>query len=201
MSSDTDRDPDDHSRPRARRRAVRLETRPIYQGRVLELWVDRVRLPHGREASMELVHHRGAAAVLPLLPDGRVVMISQYRYATGGMLLEIPAGGLEPDEEPVRCARRELAEEAGYDLGPGGELVSLGWIWTTPGFSDERIWLFLARGIVPGRQRLEADEVIEVVTLPWREAVEKARRGQIHDGKTVCALLRAEPLLGGGCDQ
>lgn len=175
----------------------RLGSRTVYQGRVVELYVDRVRLPHGGEADMELVHHRGAAAVLPFLDDERVLLLSQYRYATGGWLLELPAGGLEPDEEPAAAARRELAEETGHRLAADGELVPLGWIWTTPGFCDEKIWLYAARGLEPATQNLDRDEVLTVRTVPFAEAVEKARRGEIHDGKTVCALLRAAHRFGG----
>jgi len=171
-----------------------LEIRPIHEGKVLDLSVDRVRLPNGRVADLELVHHRGAAAVLPLLPDGRALLIRQFRYPTGGWLLEIPAGKLDPAEGPERCARRELEEETGWCLAPDGELVSLGWIWTSPGFTDEKIWLFLARGLEEGTSALEDDEVLEPEKLPLEEAVKQARQGQIHDAKTVCALLRAAAI-------
>ncbi len=174
----------------------RLDSKTLYRGRVLDLYVDRVRLPHGKVADMELVHHRGAAAVVPLLPDERVILLSQYRYATGGRVLEVPAGGLEPDEDPVACARRELAEETGWRLGEDGELISLGWIWTTPGFADEKIWLYLARGLEETEQDLDRDEILTVETMPFSDAVEKARAGRIHDGKTVCALLRAAAVIG-----
>lgn len=174
----------------------RIDSKALYKGRVLDLYVDRVRLPNGQIADMELVHHRGAAAVVPLLPDGRVILLSQYRYPTGGELLEIPAGRLEPDEDPELCARRELAEETPWHLAEDGELVSLGWIWTTPGFADEKIWLYLARGLEESEQNLDRDEILTIETLPFTEAVEKAREGQIHDSKTVCALLRAAAVVG-----
>jgi len=174
-----------------------LEIRSIHRGKVLDLSVDRVRLPNGEEADLEMVHHRGAAAVVPLLPDGRVLLVRQFRYATGGWLLEIPAGKLSPEEEPVPCARRELEEETGWRLARGeGELIPLGWIWTSPGFTDEKIWLYLARGLEPGSEEREAHEVLEVEALPFEEAVAKARRGEIHDAKTVCALLRAVAMPG-----
>lgn len=173
----------------------RIDSKTLYQGRVLDLYVDRVRLPHGKIADMELVHHRGAAAVVPLLPDGRVILLSQYRYPTGGRILEVPAGRLEADEDPEPCARRELAEETGWRLAEDGELISLGWIWTTPGFADEKIWLYLARGLDRAQQSLERDEILSVEPMPFKEAVEKARQGQIHDSKTVCALLRAAAQL------
>lgn len=176
----------------------RLASRKIYRGRTIELTIERVRLPNGREMDFEKIHHRGATAVVPLLPNGDVVLIRQYRYATGGWLLEVPAGTRDGCEPPESCARREIEEEAGYRVGEAGELVPLGWIWTTPGFTDEKIWLFLATGLEPVPQRLEEDELIEVETLPLAEAARRAARGEIEDAKSVCALLRAAAHLGVG---
>jgi ADP-ribose pyrophosphatase len=129
---------------------------------------------------------------LPLLSDGSVLMLRQYRHTIGDWLLEIPAGKLDPGEEVATGARRELAEETGLT---GGELQPLGWIWMTPGFCDERIWLFLATGLEPGAQRLEADEVLELVRLPFEEAVRRAAEGEIYDAKSACALLRAAAVV------
>ena len=182
----------------AHRGAEVLESRRIYVGRAVELVVDLVTLPNGRQAEMEVVRHRGSAAVLPIARpaegggDGggvgeEVVLLRQFRHAAGAWLLEIPAGKLDDDEPPEECARRELEEETGL---VAGSLEPLGWIWTTPGTTDERIWLFAARGLTPGRQRLEADEVVEVERMPLAEAVEQAVRGDIQDAKTICALLR-----------
>jgi ADP-ribose pyrophosphatase len=168
--------------------ARRLGSRTIHRGRAVQLDVDRIRLPNGREMDFELVHHPGAAAVLPMLDDATVLLIRQYRYATGGWLLEIPAGTLDPGESPERCAFRETAEETGYQAG---RLEPLGWIWTSPGVLDEKIWLYLARDLAPARQDLQHDEILTVVPMPLAEAVDKARRGEIHDAKSVCALLRA----------
>ncbi|HEX9943958.1 MAG TPA: NUDIX hydrolase [Thermoanaerobaculia bacterium] len=166
----------------------RLGTREIFRGRTIHVDVDRVRLPNGREMDMELVHHRGAAAVVPVLDDGTVLLVRQYRYATGGWLLEIPAGKLDSGESPETCAAREVEEETGYRPA---SLQPLGWIWTTPGFADEKIWLYLATGLQPTAQTLGDDEVLSLERMPLKEAVEKAARGEIHDGKSVCALLRA----------
>jgi ADP-ribose pyrophosphatase len=174
------------------REAERLGTREIFAGRTIHVAVDTVRLPNAKVMDVELVHHQGAVAVVPVIGDD-VLMIRQYRYATGGWLLEIPAGKLEPGEQPEAGAVRETEEETGYRPA---ELESLGWIWPTPGFCDEKIWLFLARGLEEARQNLDEDEVLELERIPLKEAVEKAARGEIHDGKSTCALLRVGRLLG-----
>lgn len=174
------------------REGERLGTREIFGGRTIHVAVDTVRLPNAKVMDVELIHHQGAVAVVPLI-GGDVLMIRQYRYATGGWLLEIPAGKLEPGEKPETCAVRETEEETGYRPA---ELEPLGWIWTTPGFCDEKIWLFLARGLEQTRQKLEEDEVIELERIPLEEALEKAANGEIHDGKSACALLRVGRLLG-----
>jgi ADP-ribose pyrophosphatase len=176
-------------------RAERLGTHEVFRGRTLRVAVDRVRLPNGREMDFELVHHQGAAAVVPVLEDGTVLLLRQYRYATGGWLLEIPAGKLDPGESPEACAIRETEEETGYRAG---KLQPLGWIWTTPGFADERIWLFLATELTPTAQILGDDEVLSLERMPLKEAVEKAARGEIHDAKSAVALLRAGDAREGG---
>ncbi|MEM7050406.1 MAG: NUDIX hydrolase [Acidobacteriota bacterium] len=162
----------------------------IYRGSVIDLSVESLRLPNGADLDLELIHHQGAAAVVPMIGD-EVVMVRQYRHAAGGWLYEIPGGKLDGDT-PEDCARREVEEEVGYRAG---ELVSLGWIWTTPGFTDEKIWLYLARDLEPTRQALEEYEVLEVVRLPMAEAVRRAASGEIPDAKTVCGLLRASSVL------
>ena len=164
-----------------------LERRTIHKGRVVDLSVDRVRLPNGNTCELELIRHPGASAVVPLDADGNVLLVRQYRYATGGYLLEVPAGKLDPGEAPEPCAMREVEEETGHRPG---RLTSMGWIWTTPGFTDERIWLYLATELSPTRQTLQADEVLSVERIPLDRAVAMARQGEIHDAKSVCALLR-----------
>lgn len=175
-----------------RRVGERLSSREIYEGRTIHVAVDRVRLPNDREMDIEIVHHKGAVAIVPVIDDD-VLMVRQYRYTTGGWLLEIPAGKLEADEKPEACAIRETEEETGYRPG---ELEPLGWIWPTPGFCDEKIWLFLAKDLTQTQQGLEDDEVLELERMPLKEAIEKAAKGEIHDGKSICALLRAARKLG-----
>ena len=171
-----------------------LDRKEIFAGRTVRLSVDRVELPNGMAVDLERIHHAGAAAIVPLTADGDVLMVRQYRWATGGWLLELPAGKLDhPGEPPEACAERELEEETGHRAG---RLEPLGWIWSSPGFADERIWLYLATDLTPTLQVLEADEVLHVVRLPLAEAVSRAASGEIPDSKSVCALLRAGKRLG-----
>lgn len=175
--------------------AERLSSRSVFAGRRIAVRVDRVRLPNGSELDFEMIHHPGAAAIVPLLGSGEVLMLRQYRYATGGWLLEVPAGTRDGDEPPEQCAARELREETGYQAGT---LQPLGWIWTTPGFTDERIWLYLATDLVGGDQALESDEVLTLERLPLARAAAMAAGGEIVDAKSVAALLRAAAWLGRG---
>jgi ADP-ribose pyrophosphatase len=166
-----------------------LSTRHVHDGRIVKLSIEEVRLPNGNRVSLEIVRHPGAAAVVPVDDQGRVILVRQYRHATGSWLLEVPAGKLDhAGESPEACALREVEEETGYKAG---HLVPLGWIWTTPGFTDERIWLYLARDLTPTRSALQEDEVLTVETMPLSEAVRRATSGEIVDAKSVCALLRA----------
>lgn len=178
----------DEERPQGER----LGSREIYRGRTFNVDIDKVRLPNGKEVELELVHHRGAAAVVPVLDDGTVLLVRQYRYATGGWLLEIPAGKLDNGESPETCAGREAEEEVGYRPS---KLEPLGWIWSTPGFADEKIWLFLATGLELTKQGLEEDEVLHIERMPLQEAVEQSLSGEIHDAKSAVALLRAARIF------
>jgi len=170
---------------------MQLATRRLYSGKVVRLDVDTVRFPDGSTGELELIRHPGAAAVIPCAgdpaaPDPTILMIRQFRYATGGDLWEIPAGTLAPGETPEVCARRELLEEAGVTAERVQRLTS---IWTTPGFTDEMIHLFWAGGLTPGTARREPDEFIEVVPRPLSQVLAGIRDGEIRDAKTVVAIL------------
>ncbi|HMJ57590.1 MAG TPA: NUDIX hydrolase [Gemmatimonadales bacterium] len=170
---------------------MQLARRRIHTGRVVHLDVDTVQYPDGSTGEMEMLRHPGAAAVIPFASDPRgadptVLLIRQYRYATGGALFEIPAGRLDAGEAPEQCARRELKEEVGVTAG---RLERLTTIWTTPGFTDERIHLFWAADLAAGAHAREPDEFIEVVPKPLSEVLAMVRRGEICDGKTVVAIL------------
>jgi ADP-ribose pyrophosphatase len=150
-------------------------------------------LPDGRRVQLDIVRHPGAAAVVPFLDDSRVLLIRQYRHAVGGVILEVPAGKLDGGEPPEQCAVRELEEEAG---ARAGRLLRLGAIWTTPGFTDERIHLFAAFDLERVPQRPESDEHIEPVELSLEEALDLVWRGELQDAKSALALVHAARQLG-----
>jgi ADP-ribose pyrophosphatase len=155
--------------------------------------VERVALPNGHTVELDIVHHPGAAAVVPFLGDEEVLLIRQYRHAAGGMIYEVPAGKLDDGEDPADCARRELMEEAGRRAG---RLEALGWIFTTPGFTDERIHLFAAFDLEPVPVQLDADEVIELVPMPLARALEMVWSGELCDAKSALALVHAARGMG-----
>ncbi|HXJ22388.1 MAG TPA: NUDIX hydrolase [Polyangia bacterium] len=170
-----------------------LASRRIYTGRVLNLDVDTVGYPDGTSGELEMIRHPGAAAVLPVLsaddaPDPQLLLIRQYRYAAGGPIWEIPAGRLEPGESPEECARRELLEEAGATARRWKRLTT---VYTTPGFTDERIHLFAAFDLVvkPESQRREPDEFMELKAMPTSQVLGMVREGELVDGKTAVAVL------------
>jgi len=151
------------------------------------VYIEEALLPNGRRVALDVLRHPGAAAVVPFLSPTEVLLIRQYRHATGGTILEVPAGKLD-GEDPAVCAARELEEEAGQRAG---RLERLGAIWTTPGFTDEKIHLFAAFDLTPVPQRLESDEVIELVRMPLARALALVWDGEIADAKSALALLHA----------
>jgi len=172
----------------------KLSESAVYEGSpILRLEVHEVRLPNGVLRRMELIRHSGAAAVVPVHENGDVVLLEQLRYATGGTLVEIPAGKLSPGEAPELCAARELTEETGLTAASLEPLLPL---WVTPGFCDERIHIFLARGLTEGALALEEDEVIRPFRIPLREALARVGRGEITDAKTIAGLAAAAIRLG-----
>ena len=170
-----------------------LDSTPQYQGRVIGVTVDRVVLPNGREAALEVVHHPGGAAIVALNDLQQVCLLRQYRYVAGGWIWELPAGKLEPAEPPEVTARRELIEEAGVDAT---DWVGLGSMLSSPGVFSEVIHLYLAQGLTGARAQLEESEVLEVHWVSFRQACDMALSGELRDAKTSIGLLRAAHRLG-----
>jgi ADP-ribose diphosphatase len=169
---------------------MQLASKRIHSGRVINLDQDTVRFPDGSTGELEIVRHPGAAAVVPVSdPHGRdptILLIQQFRHAANGQLIEIPAGRLNPGEDPKSCAQRELLEEVGVTAGKVERLTT---IWTTPGFTDERIHLFWATDLTAGKHAREPDEFIEVIPKPLSAALTLIRDGVICDAKTVVGIL------------
>ena len=175
-----------------RLREETISSERIYDGRVIKLRLDKVRLPDGQESSREIVEHRGAIAAVPLLSDNNIILIKQYRQAAGEILLEIPAGTLEVGEKPEDCAERELQEEIGYKPGKLKLLFSS---YLAPGYSSEMLHTFLAEDLVPSKAENDEDEFIEIVKVPVKETIGLIESGQIKDAKTICGILMVEKML------
>jgi ADP-ribose pyrophosphatase len=154
---------------------------------------EQVRLPNGVEIVLDIVEHPGAAAIVPFTSDREILLIRQYRHATGGFLTEVPAGKIDPGETPHETARRELQEEVGRSAG---RLEKLGWIWTSPGFAREKIHLYAAFDLTDVAARPEDDEVIEVIPTSLDDALEAIWAGEITDAKSAIALIHAARLVG-----
>lgn len=170
-----------------------LGSRRAYTGKVISLDVDQVRFPDGSTGELEMIRHPGASAVVPFLSDPggddpQILLIRQYRYAAEGYLFEIPAGRLNPDEDPADCARRELKEETGCSAASLDHLLTM---YTTPGFTDEKIHLFMATGLEAGQTSHEADEFLDLHPTPLARALEMVESGEIQDAKTALGLLFA----------
>lgn len=167
-------------------------TRRVYSGRIIRLDVHDVRLPDGSESIREVVQHRGAVAVVPLLDNRDVVLIRQFRIGANAILHEIPAGLLEVGEPPETCATRELQEEIGYRPV---ELESLGGFYVAPGYTTEYIHLYLATQLVESHLWGDDDEFLEIVRIPFADALRMIETGDIVDGKTITGLLRTARRL------
>lgn len=165
-----------------------IESTEVFAGRLVKLRVDRVRLPNGKDATREVVVHRGAVAIVPLADSDTIVMVRQFRQAAGEVLLEIPAGTLDPNEEPAVCAARELQEEVGYSAG---KLTLMFKSYLAPGYSSEMLHTYLAEDLTRTKAQPEPDEFLEIVEVPMHDAVGLIRSGEIKDAKTICGVLMA----------
>jgi len=160
----------------------------LHQGRVFRLVSEKYTLDNGVTSDMDFIQHPGAAAMVPMLNQREVVLIKQYRHALREIIWEIPAGTLDPGESPVHCARRELIEEIGYSANVWHQL---GTITPLPGYTDERIHIFLASELMPAEQDLDADEMLNVDKMELNKAFEMILSGEIQDGKTISGLFLA----------
>jgi ADP-ribose pyrophosphatase len=172
-------------------RVGQVASRREYTGRVINLDLDQVRFPNGKVGELEMIRHSGASAVLPFLgdpagEDPTILLIRQYRYAADGFIYEIPAGRLEAGEPPEQCAVRELREETGCTAAKMEHLYTM---YTTPGFTDEKIHLFVATGLERGESALEQDEFVEVVPTTMSAALRLIKDGTINDAKTALSIL------------
>lgn len=176
-----------------------MKSTRVYSGKTISLDVDEVRFPDGSTGELEMVRHPGASAVVPFLSDPRgadpqVLLIRQYRYAAEGYLFEIPAGRLDPGEAPRDCAERELKEETGCTAEQFDHLLTM---YTTPGFTDEKIHVYMATGLVAGETKHETDEFLELRPVLLSRALEMIEAGEIRDGKTALGLLFAAGFRAG----
>ena len=163
-----------------------LESKRVYEGRIINLRLDSVSLENGNTAMREVVEHPGAVGIVALKENGDIVMVKQYRKAVEQVLLELPAGKLEQGENPLDCAARELTEETGYTAGDLRYLVSF---YTSPGFSNEVMHMFLATDLKEGKNDPDDDEMVETVEISRDRAIDMILKGEIKDGKTIAGIL------------
>lgn len=163
-----------------------LDSREIYRGRIINVRLDRVELPGGRTAYREVVEHPGAVCIAAVKEDQKIILVKQFRKPVEETLIELPAGKLEAGEDPEECAARELAEETGYRAGKMEHLISF---YTSPGFSDEIMHLFLATDLSPGESNPDQDEMLQIVEVDLEKAVEMVLEGKIKDSKTAVGIL------------
>ena len=175
----------------------RLSGEQKYSGVIISVTLDKVELCDGKQTLREVVHHPGGVGVLPLDEDGNVYMVRQYRYPVGAPVLEIPAGKIDHHDEHIATVRRELSEETGFSAD---EYIDLGCCYTSPGYTDEIIHVYLARGLHKGKSHLDEGEFLNVEKLPFAELFGMVMRNEIIDAKTVIAVSKAKLYLEGHCE-
>ncbi len=166
-----------------------IESEHIFKGAVFTVERDHLREENGFEIVREIIRHSGGAGCLPLFADGTVALVKQYRHPARRELLEIPAGKIEAGESPLECVASEVEQEIGFRAG---RIELLADFYSTPGFCEERLYVYLATELTPSEQNLDHDEFVEVVYLPLADAVAMAERNEIEDSKTIIALLLAQ---------
>ena len=179
----------------ARMEETKIGSELIYDGKIMHVYRDDIRLPDGGTGIREIMRHIGAVCIVPITDDGKIILEKQYRYAVGKVVIEIPAGKLDfADEVPLEAAKRELKEETGYTAENWQEL---GVFYSAIAYSDERITMFLATGLEKGEQHLDRGEFLDYYEVPLREAYESVMRGEIIDSKTQIGILKAVNIFGG----
>lgn len=163
-----------------------IDSKVVFNGKLIDLKVDTVKLPDGNPSGREVVVHPGAAVVAALTEQGEILLIRQFRYPVGEILWELPAGKLEKDEDPLECAKRELAEETGFGAR---EWRCLSDFFTTPGFSNEVLYLYLATDLYPDPREADSEEFIELFKIPYTQAVSMVTSGEVKDAKTIIGIL------------
>lgn len=172
---------------------IQKKSEEIFNGQILHLFKDMVELPNGKEAVREVIRHVGAVAVIPITEDGKVIVEQQFRYPLGRVITEIPAGKLDSmNEDRLAAAKRELAEEIGYTAD---EWINMGDYYPAAAYCDEKITIYLAKGLHKGIRKLDEDEFLNVREVPMQELMEDVMQGKITDGKTQTALLKAYYIL------
>ena len=171
----------------------KLEEDCVYDGMIFKVYHGKVELPNGQTAPRDRIEHHGGAGILPLDEEGNIYLVSQYRFGVDQTLLEIPAGKLEQGEDPMKTAVRELQEEVGF---LPHRVTPLGWMELSPAYLGEITYLYLGQDLTPSKAALDDDEFLTVVKMPFTEAFKKVLQGEITDGKTQNAILKAAVLLG-----
>ena len=164
----------------------------IFSGKLIDLYFDHVELPNGKSSTREWINHPGAVCIIPILPDGNLCLIRQYRYGPRDEFIEIPAGKLDAGEDPLVCAKRELKEEIGYIAGKFTFLTN---IYPAIGFSNEKMWMYLAEDLQLSNQSLDQDEFLELLPLPLEKAIDLINQGKITDVKTIIGVLWLDRFL------
>lgn len=162
------------------------KTATIHQGKIFKIVTENITFSNGVSSDIDIIRHPGASAIIPLSDKNTLILIKQYRHAIEKYIWEIPAGKIDDDEPPIECAKRELIEETGYSAK---NWQKMGEIIPVPGYSDERIHLFVANDLVPAKQNLDKDELLDVHEIKFNDAMEMIHRGEIQDSKTICGLF------------
>jgi len=172
----------------------KIDSKQIFSGQIVGLYYDSVKLPNGKTATREKVTHPGAVGIVPVTVDNKIILVKQYRYPVEDITIEIPAGKLDSGEKPSVCARRELEEEVG---AVNGKLIHLSTFYTTPGFCDEVLHLYLATGFERTDNNLDEDEFLEIIEPGIEEAISWINNGKIKDSKTIIGILMARDFING----